>query len=64
MWPRLSRRVLKRQVDEELGFHLEMLAKQYRAKGMDPVMAREAAEARFGDPSRIQPLFSMRDRAG
>jgi len=54
MWSHLSRTVLRRQVDEELEFHLDMLAKRFQARGMDPVGAREAAEARFGDPSRIQ----------
>jgi putative ABC transport system permease protein len=54
IWSRLSRRRLKGEIEDELDFHLEMLVQRYRDQGMDPPRAREAAEARFGDLSRIR----------
>ena len=54
MWSLLSRRRLRREVEEELDFHLEMLALRYEAEGMDPDAARAEAEARFGDPPRMR----------
>lgn len=54
MWSRLSRRGLRREVEEELEFHLQMLTLQYQTKGLDPSSARRAAEERFGDPTRIK----------
>jgi predicted permease len=36
-------------VDEELAFHLEMRAREYAERGIDPRSARDAALARFGD---------------
>src|SRR6476661_4980541 len=37
------------EVDDELAFHLERRVADYVALGMDPVAARAAALARFGD---------------
>ena len=42
-----------RRVDEEVGsefeFHIEMRAREYVARGMDPEAARELARQRFGN---------------
>ena len=40
-------------VDDELRFHLEMRAREYEARGMDPGEARRATLERFGDVDRI-----------
>jgi hypothetical protein len=39
----------KKEVDEELAFHLEMRAREYAERGQDERRARETARARFGD---------------
>ncbi len=54
IWSRLSGRRLQREVDEELAFHLDMLARRYEEQGLDPAAARRAAEARFGDPGQMR----------
>lgn len=54
LWSRLSRRRLRREVDDELGFHLEMLTRRYESRGLDSTAAREAARERFGDLPRIR----------
>jgi predicted permease len=36
-------------VDDEFAFHLEMLVRHYRARGLDERSARDAAERRFGN---------------
>ncbi len=63
MWSHLSRRRLKGEVDEELEFHLEMLAQKYESQGMDPADARRAAEERFGDPGRIKKSTFRAERS-
>jgi putative ABC transport system permease protein len=40
---------LAREVDEELALHLELLTREFVARGMDPAAAREAARRRMGD---------------
>lgn len=40
-------------VDDELRFHLEMRAREYEARGMDPGEAQRATLERFGDVERI-----------
>ena len=42
------------EVDEELAFHLEMRTREYIAHGMDPQLARQTAERRFGDLGRMR----------
>ena len=37
------------EVEEEFGFHLEMLTRELVTAGMDPAAARERALARMGD---------------
>ncbi|MBT8397963.1 MAG: ABC transporter permease [Gemmatimonadetes bacterium] len=63
MWSHLSRRRLRGEVDEELEFHLEMLARKYEGQGMDPAAARRAAEERFGDPGRIKKSTFRAERS-
>jgi predicted permease len=42
------------EVDDEIGFHLEMRAREKEAEGVDPVVARRLAEQRFGNVARIR----------
>ncbi|MGH7619845.1 MAG: ABC transporter permease, partial [Gemmatimonadaceae bacterium] len=41
-------------VDDELGFHIEMRVAEYVARGMSPDDARRLAEQRFGDAERAK----------
>ena len=41
-------------VDDELSFHLDMLAAEYVAEGMTAEEARRAARQRFGDVNRVR----------
>lgn len=45
----LFRPPVDREVDDELEFHLEMRAREYEARGLDPAAARVAARKNFGD---------------
>ena len=63
MWSHLSHRGLKREVEEELDFHLEMLARRFEAQGLDPASARKAAEEKFGDPPRIRRATLRAERS-
>src|SRR5437016_10499254 len=40
---------VENEVDAEFDFHVEMRSREYIARGMDPVAARAAAVAKFGD---------------
>jgi putative ABC transport system permease protein len=42
------------EVDEEIGFHIEMRTRELVEKGVDPRIARELVLARIGDASRIK----------
>ncbi len=42
------------EVDEELGFHLEMRTRELVERGMDPKAAREMAASRLGDVTRVK----------
>lgn len=53
-WRRLFNAEPKREVDEELAFHLEERAKQNIASGLDAAAARAAALARFGDVTSVR----------
>ncbi|HEY7895133.1 MAG TPA: ABC transporter permease [Gemmatimonadaceae bacterium] len=48
-FPWRSRADIARDVDTELGFHLDMRIRELTARGMDPDAARRAASAEFGD---------------
>lgn len=47
---RLGRRNLARDVDDEIGFHIERRTEELIAQGMSPARARQLALHRFGDP--------------
>ena len=49
-------------VEEELGFHLEMRARDFEAMGMTPDEARRAAQERFGDVERVGGELRDHDR--
>ncbi len=48
------RRELEREVEEELGFHLELLRREHVRQGMSPDEANAAARTRFGDMEQIK----------
>lgn len=52
-WRRLGREDAKVDVDREIGFHLEMRAREFEAAGLAPEAAREAARTAFGDARAI-----------
>jgi putative ABC transport system permease protein len=43
-----------REVDREIGFHLEMRAREFEAQGLSPVEARRAAEESFGNLTEVR----------
>jgi putative ABC transport system permease protein len=49
-------------VDEELGFHLEMRAQEYQARGVPAEEARRLARARFGDVAGVARWLRHHDR--
>ena len=57
---------LAQEVDEEIGFHVEMRTRELTAAGMDPAEARRTALARLGDVSDLRrtciDLGRKRDR--
>ena len=57
---------LVQEVDEEIGFHIEMRTRELIEKGMDPRIAREMVLARLGDMGRLKrtcvDLGRKRDR--
>ena len=60
--PQFSRRVVERDVDDELAFHLAMRTDKLRRLGADERTASAAALARFGDPSRVRDECITIDR--
>jgi len=48
-------------VDDELGFHLDMRAAEYEARGLPPAEARRRAQARFGDVAAIGAALRAHD---
>ena len=64
-----SRSDPRRDVEDEIRFHLEMRAREYMERGMSPEDARRAAGASFGDVAAIEAecrdvrLLRSRDRA-
>src|ERR1700730_12239011 len=57
---------VEQEVDEELGFHVDMRTRALIESGMDPGLAREAALRRLGDVRRLRrtsvDLGRKRDR--
>jgi putative ABC transport system permease protein len=48
-WPWRSAEEIAGQVDEEIGFHLDMRSRELEGQGLAPAAAREQAEREFGD---------------
>jgi hypothetical protein len=46
---RLDRKTIEREVEEELGLHIELLGREYIQQGMSPAEAKVATLKRFGD---------------
>ena len=57
---------ITQEVDEEIGFHIEMRTRELVEKGLDPRIAREMVLARLGDAARLKrtcvDLGRKRDR--
>jgi putative ABC transport system permease protein len=55
--PRRERRLwahdVRRDVDDELAYHLESREREYVARGLSPDEAREAARRKFGNPAAV-----------
>jgi hypothetical protein len=58
----MLRRNARRDVDDELGFHLESRVADLVASGVDPAKARAQAEAEFGDQRVIREQTVRIDR--
>ncbi|MBV8201311.1 MAG: hypothetical protein JOZ15_11870, partial [Acidobacteria bacterium] len=58
---------LDEEIADELAFHLEMRAREYAARGLEPAAAMAAARRRFGDVAQVKTACSAigrgRDRA-
>src|SRR5918912_2034456 len=52
----LRRDQFDRELEEEVGLHLEMKAEEYVAAGMTPEAARRAARRQFGNETRMREL--------
>jgi hypothetical protein len=55
-------RILDRQLEEELRFHLDMEAEKNRKRGMNSEDALAAAQRAFGGAERIKEIY--RERRG
>lgn len=44
------------EVEQELDFHVEMRVREYIARGMDPLQARQLAVRRFGDLAEVKAI--------
>ena len=54
----------KREVDDELAFHLEMRVRKLMADGLDEAEARTEAERQFGDVGAVRETLIGIDEAG
>nr|MDP2483747.1 permease prefix domain 1-containing protein [Candidatus Palauibacterales bacterium] len=48
------RRLVRREIDQELDFHLEMRTNENRVRGLEASLARRASLRRFGDIGRVR----------
>lgn len=55
---------VRRDVDDEIAFHLDAVTAELVAGGMDPASARREAERRFGHVDRHRAAIGEEDRAG
>lgn len=51
---------IRRDVDDEIAFHLEMRIEELRREGLDPASARARASAEFGDQTTAIPSLLAR----
>ena len=58
----LSERMLRREVSDEIRFHIDSRAEELRALGMSPEAARARATAEFGDVKRSERELWRMDR--
>ena len=58
---RRSRRAVRKDVDEELAFHLEMRARELEGRGLAPREARDEALRRMGNLSAIRDACAASD---
>src|SRR6185437_14006800 len=63
-FPWRSRADIARDVDAELGFHLDMRIRELVAQGMEPDAARRAASAEFGDIEGTRAYCRAADARG
>lgn len=61
-WPGSERVNLRRDVDDELAFHIDMLARELESSGMAAADARDAAEHRFGTVPSVRDECLAIDR--
>ncbi|MFN0177199.1 MAG: ADOP family duplicated permease [Gemmatimonadales bacterium] len=64
-WQRYWRyltRGFRREVDEELAFHLDMRSEQLEAQGLSPEAAQSEARARFGDRQMVRSELERLER--
>jgi hypothetical protein len=59
--PWRSRTRIKRDIDDEFQFHLEMRVAELRARGIAPESARTEAMRRFGDMSDAREYCRVMD---
>jgi len=65
MWRRyrrLLRSDIAADVDEEIGFHLEMRSRDYEARGLSPTDAERAAHQRFGNVGHVAGWLRRHDQ--
>src|SRR5262245_44360855 len=60
-WRYLSAR-FRREVDDEVAFHVEMRARELEAQGLSAETARREAERRFGDQARVRATLHRIER--
>jgi len=60
VWGTFRRRRLDRELDEEVGIHMEVLAERFIAQGMEPAAAHYAARRQFGGVTQMKE--SLRER--
>ncbi|NNM33506.1 MAG: hypothetical protein HKO53_10595, partial [Gemmatimonadetes bacterium] len=55
-----SKQAVESELEDELGFHLEMLQKQFEARGLSPGDALRAARREFGGVDQVKETIRGR----
>ena len=55
---------VRRDVDDEIGFHFDAVIAELTARGFSPEAARAEAERRFGDRERVRAALEAEDQSG